>query len=152
MTVFNAVLALKPRHAFHGLLRIPHLNRLCVDAHRYPLPNESARHRITVVLYADRAAPGNAHLDLLVGLQSTLRQWLQLGPFLFKLGLTPLVQLFEQLLQERCIGLATPKIAAAPQRELIAYRQLEPIVTLLNLAILMRTSGLRMSGLQPTMT
>lgn len=61
--VFDPVLATAPQpgQPLDTLLRVPHLDLLHADPRLHPLPDQSRRHRVHVVLHMNRAAPVHPH-------------------------------------------------------------------------------------------
>jgi hypothetical protein len=79
------VLATQARHPLHQLLGIPHLDLLQAQARFHFFATQPGRHRVGVLLHADRAAPLHAHAHALQRLQPVGRQGPQVSHLLREL-------------------------------------------------------------------
>ncbi len=107
-----------------------------------PFPNEPAVQRVTVLEDPDRAEPSYLALYLGMVIMPFSRQLTQDSQFLFKPLFTPAVELIEELGQELLIFITAGKIPAAPEHKGLIYSLLEPIMTFLNITVLIRTARL----------
>jgi len=64
----------QPRQRSHSLLGVPHLQMFHVNPHLDPLADQSAVHRIGIVLHVDHAAACHGHCQPLARFQAAYRQ------------------------------------------------------------------------------
>lgn len=130
--------ATQTRQLLHTLLPVPHLQVLRVDAHLDLLADESAVHRIDVVLYPDQAAARDRHAQTLAAFQASRRQRPQHRPFFGKTSLPLAIPLPCYFLQEARVLRAAGKIPAAAQQQRLLHRVLEMPMRRFHIAIFMR--------------
>ena len=80
------------------------------------------------------------------------RQSIQNSQFLFEPLATAAVELIEELLEKLLIFITARKIPAAPEHKGLIYDLLEPMMTLFNVAVLIRTAGLYLLALEAIVT
>jgi hypothetical protein len=138
VAVLDPVLAAttQTRQTFHTLLRVPYLDLFRADPRLHPLPDQTARHRVDVVLDMDRAAPVHAHRPTLARLQTTRRQRTQQRQLLDQTLLPVAVELLEQMPQERLVGRPALEVTAATQQQRLLQRPLELPMALLSVPVL----------------
>jgi len=129
-------------HPFHHPLRVPHLHVLGVQPDLDPLADQPARHRVRVPTDVDRAARINLHLDAARRLEPTRRQRTQVFHLQGLLHAAVRVQLAEEVLQVRLVGLAAGEVPAVAEHQLLVESLLEPPVPLLDVAVLVAVTGL----------
>ena len=138
--VLDAVLApaTQPRQPFDLLLRVPHLQVVGVDADLDPLADQPADHRVGVAADVDGAATIDAHRHSLAGVQTLRRQRPQHGCLLLEAPEPAPVALGEQRTHERRVVGAAGEVATAAQQQGLVEGALEPVVALLDVAVLVR--------------
>ena len=138
--VLDAVLApaAQPRQPFDLLLRVPHLQVVGVDADLDPLADQPADHRVGVAADVDGAATIDAHRHSLAGVQTLRRQRPQHGCLLLEAPEPAPVALGEQRTHERRVVGAAGEVATAAQQQGLVEGALEPVVALLDVAVLVR--------------
>jgi len=129
-------------------LGIPYVYMIGIYPSLNPFSNESAVLRVTVLENPDRAEPSDLALYFGIVIMSFSRQSIQQDQFLLESLSTAAVELIEKLLEELLIFIATSKISAAPEHKGLIYRLLEPIMTFLNIAVLIRTARLYLVALE----
>ena len=107
-----------------------------------PFSNESAVLRVTVLENPDGAEPSYLALYFGIVIVSFSRQSIQEDQFLLESLSTSAVELIEKILEELLIFIVAGKISAAPEHKGLIYSLLEPIMTFLNIAVLIRTTRL----------
>ena len=147
--VVDAVLAPppQPRQLLHPLLGVPQLDSLGVQAGLDPLADQPAGDGVDVALHPHGAARLHPQPQPLARLQAAWRQRPQHGPLLGQAGLTAVVELSEQLLQEGGVGVAAREVPAAPQHQGLVQGLLEAVVPLLHVPVLVALAG--PNGLAP---
>jgi hypothetical protein len=138
VAVLDAVLAPapKPRQLVHPTGPVPDLQSFGPDVDLDPLADQLARYRVDVPADVDRAPRGDPHLDPPAHLQppgwQRRQDGLLLGDPLAPVRVPPGHDLAEEcLVRAACGELATP-----PQQEGLVDRLLEPVVTLLDVPVL----------------
>jgi hypothetical protein len=121
---------------------------LGVQPHLDPLADQTARHRVGVPTHVDRAARIHLHLDAARRLEPARRQRTQLFHLLGLLLLAVRVELTEQIAEIRLVGFAAGEVAADAEHQLLIERALEPVVPLLDVAVLVAVPGLDRLPLQ----
>ena len=138
MPVRNPVLATapQPRQPFHTLLGVPHLDLLHPDPCLHPLPDQTRRYRVHVVLHMNRAASVHPHRPPLAGLQTAGGQRAQSTQFLGQTLPPAGVELFKQPAQECLVFRPAGEVPAATQQQRLLQRTLELPMALLTVAVL----------------
>jgi hypothetical protein len=136
-------------HRLHQRTRVPDLDLLGPDPRLQPLPDQTRRHRIGVLLHLDRAPL--AHVDPLPlpRLQSPGRQRPQPRFLLDKLLPAPGVPPGHQGTHEVPVFFPAGEVPAAPQQQLLQQRLLETPMTLLTITVLMAAVGIGCFGRHP---
>jgi hypothetical protein len=130
------VSAAEPRQTVDELLSVPHFQVLGVQTHLDLLANQSAWHHITVPLDMNHAAEIDAALQALICSQASRRQRSQDRHFLCE-TLTPSgVEPRFEFVEKTRVGVASGKVAAAPEHQRLIHRLLETPMPLLDVAIL----------------
>jgi hypothetical protein len=151
--ILDAVLApaSQTRQLVHAPLRVPNLDPLGEHAGLDPLADQSASHRVDVLVHMDGATAVHAHPHALARLQTPRRQRPQHGLFLGEACLSACVLLHKQLTQERLVGRAVGKIPAATQEQRLLQGTLEAMMTLLDVAVLVTAASVDGLALQAIM-
>jgi len=134
--------ATQPRHLLHPRLRVPHLHVLGVQAHLDPLADQPARHRVRVLVHANRAPRRHRHRHPTRGLEPAPRQRTQVLHLLGQLHTPVRVPLLEQLAEERLVAPPAREVPAGAEHQLLVECPLEPVVPLLDVAVLVAAPGL----------
>jgi hypothetical protein len=146
------VSAAQPWRGHLQLLRVPHLDRLNADAHLYPFPHQTRRHRIGIVLHADGGSLTYLHLVPHRTLQTPNRQRLELRQF-FRQPLAPAgVPLLLENTQPGFVLRSAGEVPTATQQQRLLNGLLETMVRLLAIAVLMSAGGvgrLRLDAVVP---
>jgi hypothetical protein len=129
-------------------LGIPYIYVIGIYPSLDPFSNESAVLRVTVLENPDGAEPSYLALYFGIVIMSFPRQSIQQDQFLLESLSTATVELIEKLLEELLIFIATGKISAAPEHKGLIYCLLEPIMTFLNIAVLIGTAGLYLAAFE----
>nr|WP_238389458.1 hypothetical protein [Urbifossiella limnaea] len=130
------------RHLLHPRLGVPHLHVLGVQAHLDPLADQPARHRVRVLVHANRTPRRHLHRHATRGLEPPPRQRTQVLHLLGQLHTSVRVQLPEQLAEERLVARPAREIPAGAEHQLLVECALEPVVPLLDVAVLVAVPGL----------
>jgi hypothetical protein len=138
VAILDPVLAppTQPRQPLHALLRVPHLDLLRVQPRLHPLADQTARHRVDIVLDMDGAARVYTHRPTLARLQTPSRQRPQQGQLLGQTLLPARVALPEQSAQELLIRRSAVEVPAATQQQRLFQRSLELVMALLCVPVL----------------
>jgi hypothetical protein len=127
--------AVQPRQRGHLLLGVPHFQMLQVDAHLDPLADQSAVHRIGVVLHVDDAAVRYGHHQPFAGLQPACRQRSQHRLFLGQsFGAWP-IPVPANVVQERLVIDGAGKVSTTTQEQRLLHGVFEMPVRRLGIAI-----------------
>lgn len=111
----------QPRQRGHLLLGVPHFQVFHVNPHLDPLADQSAVHRIGIVLHVNDAAARHGNSQPLARLQPTRRQWPQRRVLLCQPFRSRQIALPADLVQERFILRAIGKVPAAPQQQRLRH-------------------------------
>ena len=148
MPIVDPVLRLATQsfHPLHPLAGIPHLDLLHANARLDPFPTQPRRHRVCVLLHLDRRALAHPHTLTFACLQPTLGQWSQTHLLLGKPARPARVSPGHQCAQKLLVLLATAKVPAAAQHQLLLQRLLETPMPLLAISVLVAAVGVRGLG------
>jgi hypothetical protein len=128
----------QPRQCLDALLRVPDLDVLHVQPHFHGLANQTARHGVGVPLHMEQTPRIHLGLHTLARFQPPRGQAPQQAPFLGQTLQAAGIELHAQLPQIVRIGLTAGKIPAATQQQRLLQRLREAVVTLLDIAVLVR--------------
>jgi hypothetical protein len=130
---------------------VPDLQHFGPDVDLDPFADQTARHRVGVAADVDRAPGIDPHLDPPAHLQPPRRQRLQDGQFLGESLAAVGVATGHDLAQEHLVVAPAGEVAMAPQHQGLVDRLLEPMMTLLDVAVLVGLPGSNGLGLQAVM-
>ena len=126
-------------HSIHTLdeaALVVDLQVVGVLADLYLHADQPGRHSVRVVGYPNRAPPAHLRLVDNVLRHRGGRQWSKAAPLMLHLRHDQPVALVRHLPDEREIYIHRPEVPAASQYQRLAYRVLEPVMTLLGHAVL----------------
>jgi hypothetical protein len=106
-----------------------------VNPHLDPLADQSAVHRIAVVLHVNDAAARHGHSQTLARLQPARRQWPQHRLLLDQPFRARQIALPADLVQERFVLAAVGKVPASPQQQRLRHRVFEMPMRRLGVAV-----------------
>jgi hypothetical protein len=127
---------------------VPDLQVFGPDMDLDPLADQAARHRVGIAADVDRAAGVDPCRDPSAHLQPPCRQRRQHGPLLGEPPLAVGVAAGHDLSEERLVRAAGGELAAAAHHQGLVDGLFEPIVTLLDVAVLVRLPRSDRLGLQ----
>ena len=133
--------ATQTRQLLQALLPVPHLQVLRINTHLDRLANQSAVHRIHVVLHPDQTAAADRDAQTLAAFQTPCRQGPKHRLFFGKTPLPLAVSWPLHFLQEGRIPFPAGEIPAATQQQRLLHRVLEMPMRRLHIAVLMRLTG-----------
>ena len=137
--------AAEARHRLDVALRVPHLELIGAHAHLDALADQAAVHRVAIARDPDQAAAGDPHVHPCPRVLPALRQASQVRQFHLEARAAPGIEGLEHLFQKRLVRRARGEVTAAAQQQRLVDRLLDPVMPLLDVAVLM---GLR--RLDPT--
>jgi hypothetical protein len=136
----------------HQLLGVPHFDALGKQAGLHPFADQSAGHRVDVVLHLDDAARFHTHTQPLARLQALTRQRPQQRHFLCQPRGPTDVFLPALLAQERQVAVPAGEVSAAPHHQRLVHTPLELVVALFRVAVLVALAGLDGLAMQAVVT
>jgi len=136
----------------HQLLGVPHFDALGKQAGVHPFADQSAGHRVDVVLHLDDAARFHTHTQPLARLQALTRQRPQQRHFLCQPRGPTDVFLPALLAQERQVAVPAGEVSAAPHHQRLVHTPLELVVALFRVAVLVALAGLDGLAMQAVVT
>lgn len=150
VTVLDAMLppATKPRQGVDLAGAVPDLQGLGHDVNLHPLTDQSAGQRVDVAADVDRAPRVDPCLDPAGHLQPAGRQGREHGAFLGESLLAVDIATGHDLAEEGLILAAADELAAPPQHERLVDGLLEPVMALLDVAVLVRLARLDRLGFE----
>lgn len=153
MPVIDVPLAatVQPRQRGHLLLGVPHFQMLQVDAHLDPLADQSAVHRIGVVLHVDDAAVRYGHRQPFAGLQPACRQRPQHRLFLGQSFGAWSIPVPANVVQERLVIDGAGKVSTTTQQQRLLHGVFEMPVRRLGIAIFVGLPRLDLLACQAVM-
>lgn len=141
------VLATQPRQHQHRLLTVTHVDVLGANPGLNPLTDQTRRHRIRILQYADRAARHHLHQQPLQRLQTPVRQRPQPRQLLGNALLPARVLPSHHAVHESRVLCPRRKIAAATHQQRLLQGTFELPMTLFAIAVLM--AAVRVRRLRP---
>jgi hypothetical protein len=141
----------KPRQLVHPTGPVPDLQSFGPDVDLHPLADQPARHRVDVPADMDRAPRVDPNRDPPARLQPPHWQRRQHGLLLGEPLAAVRVPPGHDLAQKRLVLHASGEVAAASQQERLVDGLLEPVVALLDVAVLVRLPRPNRLGLQAVM-
>jgi hypothetical protein len=150
VAVLDAMLppATKPRQGVDLAGAVPDLQGLGHDVNLHPLTDQSAGQRVDVAADVDRAPRVDPCLDPAGHLQPAGRQGREHGAFLGESLLAVDIATGHDLAEEGLILAAADELAAPPQHERLVDGLLEPVMALLDVAVLVRLPRLDRLGFE----
>jgi len=130
---------------------VPDLQCFGHDVNIHQLADQTAGQRVDIAADVDRAPRIDACLDPSGHLQPARRQRRQHGRFLKKTLLSLGISLSHELAKKRLIIAPTGEIAASPQHQGLVDGQFEPVMTLLDVAVLVGFARLDRLGFEAVM-
>ncbi len=126
----------------HLLAAVPDLQMIGEHPRFHDLSDQTAVDRVAVPFHHDQASSVHPRANSLGGIQTPIRQ--RTKPFhLFRQpGLTPAIELLEQLAEKSPVLLHRREVAAATQQQRLIHRTVKAIVALLHIAVLVRPARL----------
>jgi hypothetical protein len=154
VTIVDPVLrhATQPFHRLHQRTRVPHLDDLGTDPRLDPLPPQTRRHRVGVLLHLDRRTLAHPHALTLQRFQPTLRQRTKPRLLLGKRRRPARVPPGHQGTQELPVVLPAGEVPTATQKQLLLQGLLETPMALLAIPVLMAAVGVRGFRRHPVVT
>jgi hypothetical protein len=137
------VLATQPRQHQHRLLPVTHVDVLGANPGLNPFADQTRRHRVRVLQYADRAARHHLHHQPLQRLQTPVRQRPQPRQLLGKTLLPARVLPGHHAVHESRVLFPRRKIPAATHQQRLLQGSLELPMTLFAIAVLMAAVRVR---------
>ena len=144
VAILDPVLVLSPkaRQLLDLPLRIPYFQAIGVDPNLDLLPNQATMDRIGVLENPNRTGSSHRALHSAKILQPRRGQAAQDRQLLSKTVTPPGIELIQQLPKKPFVLLTAVKVPTAPEHQGLVYRPLEPMMTLLHVAVFMRTARL----------
>ena len=144
-------LTTQPFHLLHPFTRVPDLDRLRTDARLDPLPTQTRRHRVGVLLHPNRRPLADPHPLTLPRLQPTRRQRTQPRLLLGKPLGAARVPPSHQGMHELLVLLPAGKVSAATQQQRLLQGFLETAMALLAITVLVTARRIGRLGRHPVM-
>ncbi len=153
VAVLDAVFlaATQPRQGVDLACAVPHFQCFGHDVNIHQLADQTAGQRICVAADVDRAPRINTCFDPSGHLQPPRRQRRQHGRFLKKTLLSLGIALSHELAKKRLIVAPTGESAASPQHQGLVDGPFEPVMTLLDVAVLVGFARLDRLGFEAVM-
>jgi hypothetical protein len=153
VAIINGVLVLttQTRHPLHHFPGVPDLDVFQADPRFHLLADQACRHRVGVLLHANRATPANGYLDPFQRFQPSRRHRSHARQLLLEFFLATGVAPRSHLLDQRPILFTAGKIAATTQLQRLLHRHLEMSMRRFRVAVLVAAVRIGRLGLDTVM-
>ncbi len=138
MTIVDVLLAAptQTRQRLNQLLAVPDFQVVQVDAHLDPFADQTAMHRIDVVLHVDQTAARHRHVQSSAHFQPPRRQRPQPRLLLGQPRCPARVPLPPHVFEKRRVRFPTGKVSTAAQQQRLVHRLFEMPMRRLDIAVL----------------